>query len=1127
MEWFLMKKVMDGSTAVSSIAYKFSELASIYPITPSSPMASNADKERSIGSRNLLGETVDVIEMQSEAGAAGTMHGALLAGSLATTFTASQGLLLMIPNMYKMAGEGLPGVIHVASRTVATHALSIFGDHSDIYAVRQTGFCMLSSSSVQEAQDLAAVAHLSAIRAALPFLHFMDGFRTSHEINKIECLEDDDLIKLLDREAITNFKNRALNINHPNSHGMAENEDIYFQSMEARNKDYEQVPSIVETYMNKINEIQGTDYKPFNYYGAPNAKYVIIAMGSVTNTIKSVVDARNKTGDSCGLITVHLYRPFSNERLQDVLPKSTKRIAVLDRTKEAGSNGEPLYLDVLSCLKNSNIDIYGGRYGLSSKDTTPSSINAVYEMLENRPVDNFTISITDDITNLSLEDIPIKIEDKDKELMIYGYGSDGMVSASKDILKIVGDKTDEYVQGYFEYDSKKSGGITVSHLRIGPDRIEKPYYLEHPNIIVVTKDIYLNKFDITKNIAKNGVLIINSKNTFDKIPVLKSIMDKIKENNITIFTINADLIAERNKLKGKISLIFETILLKLLGIKDHENVLFETIKKRFKTKGDDIVSANIHCVKEAIVGLVPYKGNLKTGTTNELSLDAIDMISLRRGNELKVSDLIEYKNGTFPGGLTKLEKRSVTDKVPVWDSSACIECGMCSLVCPHAVIRPFILDKDDKNAKDGISLIGQDDKYKFLISVSEADCTGCGLCVNVCPGKGGKKALKMDSTNLKRQRLANTLFNFYENPKLFDKFTIKGSQLERPKFEFSGACAGCGETPYIKLLTQLFGEKLIIANATGCSSIYGGSVPSTPYSIPWANSLFEDNAEFAFGILKSYQREQRHIKEIMTSCMDTVDEATKELFETWIEDKDNFETSKKIKEELSTSDIPKELRELLDFIPTPSVWAIGGDGWAYDIGFGGIDHVLSSNENINILVLDTEVYSNTGGQASKSSHFGQVAEFANAGKRTDKKDLFKIAMNYPNTYVASVALGANMFQTLKAFKEAEAHDGPSIIIAYSPCIEQGIKSGMSCSVNEARLAVECGYTILMRYDEELHIDSKEPNYDAYEKFLDGETRYNALKISHPELASELLELNKNSSIKRFEYYKSLIKEEEF
>lgn len=1116
-----MKKVMDGCTAVSSIAYKFSEIASIYPITPSSPMASNMDALRSKGYKNLMGGRVDVIEMQSEAGAAGTMHGSLLSGSLTSTFTASQGLLLMIPNMYKIAGEGLPGVMHVASRTIATHALSIFGDHSDIYAARNTGFCMISSSSVQEAHDMAAVSHLSAIKSSLPFLHFMDGFRTSHEINKIEILSDEELAGLLDRDAIKKFKDKALNINRPCSRGMAENEDVYFQSVEARNRDYDRAVDTVSYYMNKINEIKGTDYKPFNYHGITNAKYVIVAMGSVTSTIKEVVDELNSKGGSYGLVTVHLYRPFSVEHLFNVLPKSTKRIAVLDRTKEFGSIGEPLYLDICASLKDSNIDIYGGRYGLSSKNTTPSDIASVFDMLENDPKNNFTIGITDDVTELSLKPCNFALSRKTKELVIYGYGSDGMVSASKDILKIVG-KGEEFVQGYFEYDSKKSGGVTISHLRFDDKTIDLPYYPEHPNIVVVTKDIYLNKFDVVKNINKNGVIIINSKIEFDKLHVMPSILETIKTRNITVFTIDAGLIASRNGLKGKISIIFETILLKLLGVKNHESILFENIEERFKTKGEEIVNANKQCVREAIIGLVPFKSDITVPTSLETSLDVIDMINARRGGELKVSDLIEFKNGVFPEGLSKLEKRRTSDIVPIWKSDNCIQCGMCSMVCPHAVIRPFVLDKDEKQAEDGIALIVETSgKYKYIISVSESDCTGCGLCERVCPGKRGKKALEMGKPDLKRQKLANTLFNFHTNPSVFDKFTIKGSQLEKPKFEFSGACSGCGETPYLKLLTQLFGKNLIIANATGCSSIYGGSVPSTPYSIPWANSLFEDNAEFAFGILNSYKNTRNKIKDIMLECMDASSEVVKELYETWISNMDDFETTKKIKEELKKNDIPKDLKELLDFIEPPSVWAVGGDGWAYDIGFGGIDHVLSSNENINILVLDTEVYSNTGGQASKSSHFGQVAEFADMGKRTDKKDLFKIALTYPNVYVASVAMGANMFQTLKAFKEAEAHKGPSIIIAYSPCIEQGIKRGMSCSVEEARLAVECGYTILMRYDGVLHLDSKEPNIEKYIDFLNGEVRYNALKIKHPELASELLELNKEAALERFNYYKNL------
>ncbi len=1123
-----MEKVIDGSGAVANIAYKFSEVASIYPITPSSLMASFVDGYRSAGVKNLLGGTVDVVEMQSEAGAAGTMHGALMSGSLASTFTASQGLLLMIPNMYKMAGEGLPAVMHVASRTVATHALSIFGDHSDVYAVRQTGFAMLSSSSVQEAHDLAAVAHLSAISTRMPFLHFMDGFRTSHEINKIKILKDEDLARLIDRKALEEFRNSSLNINRPTSRGMAENEDVYFQSVEARNKDYGRLQDRVKFYMDKINEIQKTDYRPFNYYGAENAKYVIVAMGSVSGTIKEVVEQLVKDGRSVGVLVVHLYRPFSRDFLFDSLPKSTKRIAVIDRTKEAGSIGEPLYLDVVAACQDTNIDVYGGRYGLSSKNTTPNQIYDIYEMLENNPKNNFTIGIEDDVTFLSLEKNKFELAKKMKELVVYGYGSDGMVSACKDLLKIIGNKDGEYVQGYFEYDSKKSGGVTVSHLRFDRNRIDLPYYPEHPNILVVTMDNYLSKFDITSNITENGVIIINTKVDFDKLSISAKNKNNIAKKNITVFTIDALEISKRNGLNGKISMVFEAILLKLLGEDEYVDVLSKHIESRFKTKGEDVVSANIKCVKEAIIGLIPYKEKINTSIEEEKTLDVIDAINARLGNNLKVSDLLTYRNGEFQAGLSKFEKRNVASNIPVWNSENCIQCGMCSMVCPHAVIRPFIIDKDDKYAKEGVALIGEEDgKYRYIISVSEADCTGCGACIDVCPGRMGKKALMFGTSDLKRQRLANTLFNFYKNPKVFDKYTIKGSQLESPKFEFSGACAGCGETPYIKLLTQLYGDRLLIANATGCSSIYGGSVPSTPYSIPWANSLFEDNAEFGYGIYRGYKAIRRRIKEIMEDSMDSVTEVVKELFESWINDMDDFDNSKKIREELKDEDIPREIRELLDYLEKPSVWAIGGDGWAYDIGFSGIDHVLSSKEDINILVLDTEVYSNTGGQASKSSHTGQIAEFADDGKKTPKKDLFRIAMSYPDVYVASVSMGANMFQTIKAFKEAESHKGPSIIIAYSTCIEQGIKKGMNCSMREQKLAVECGYTILMRYsDGKLTIDSKEPNFSRYLEFLNGEVRYNALKIKDEEKASELFQENLEQSKKRYEFYKKIVDNQE-
>ena len=1119
-----MKKVMDGNTAVSLVAYKFSDIASIYPITPSSPMASNTDALKVKGVKNLFNSPVEVIEMQSEAGAAGCMHGALMAGNLATTFTASQGLLLMIPNMYKIAGEELPAVMHVASRTIATHALSIFGDHSDIYACRQTGWCMIASSSVQSAHDLAAVTHLSAIRSSLPFMHFMDGFRTSHELNTVNVFDDKDLESLLDKESVLNFRNKSLNINRPVSHGMNENEDVYFQSIEARNKDYERIPSIVEFYMDKINEIQKTDYKPFNYYGTENAKYVIVSMGSISETIKSVVEDLNSNGHSVGMIEVHLYRPFSKDYLLKVLPSSVRRIAVLDRTKEAGSVGEPLYLDVVASLKDTNIDICGGRYGLSSKNTTPSDIYAVFDMLESEIKYEFTIGIEDDVTNLSLPKNDYVLSSTAKEIVIYGYGSDGMVSASKDLLKVIGETQGDYVQGYFQYDSKKSGGVTVSNLRFDSKKIEAPYYNVHPNIMVVTKDVYLSKFRVTENINKNGVIIINTEKDFSKLDILKSVKEDIKSKNITVFTIDAEEIAKRNKLSGKISMIFEAILLKLLGVNNYLEILTKNIEEKFKTKGENIVRSNIQCVKEAIAGLVPFKDELVSSGFDEENDDTFNMIEKRKGDLLPVSALLDYRCGEFEAGTSKLEKRGITNIVPNWKSENCIQCGMCSMVCPHAVIRPFVVENDREFASNGVALIGDNDgKYKYIISVSEADCTGCGACARVCPGKGGEKALIMGPTDIKRQRLANTLFNFYKNPNVQDKFTIKGSQLERPKFEFSGACAGCGETTYLKLLTQLYGDRLIIANATGCSSIYGGAVPSTPYSIPWANSLFEDNAEFGFGIYNGYRVIRNRIKHIMQSSMDSVSEVVQELFTTWIDNMDDYEVTKKVKKELKGEDIPREIIDLKDYLEAPSVWSIGGDGWAYDIGFGGIDHILSSGENVNILVLDTEVYSNTGGQASKSSRVGQVAEFADNGKKTNKKDLFRIAMSYPNCYVASVSMGANMFQTIKAFKEAEEHKGPSIIIAYAPCIEQGIKKGMACAQEEQKLSVECGYTLLMRYNgEKLTIDSKEPNYEKYEEFLDGEVRYNSLRIKNPDLANVLLTINKENAIDRYNYYKNLV-----
>ena len=1108
-----MKKIVDGNAACSKVAYYFSEVCSIYPITPSSPMAANIDTLTGTNLLNIFNDKPKVLEMESEAGAAGAMHGALLSGSLASTFTASQGLLLMIPNMYKMAGEMLPGVIHVASRSLATHALSIFGDHQDIYATRATGFCMLASSSVNDAQNLATVAHLSAIKGSLPFLHFFDGFRTSHELNTVEEIPEDKLLSLVDYDKINEFKDRCLNVGKKYQYGMSETEDIYFQTMEARNKYYEAMPDIVNDYMTKINEIMHTDYKLFNYYGSENAKNIIVAMGSVTSTIKEVV---KKLGD-VGLIEVHLYRPFSAKYFREVLPKSVKRIAVLDRTKENGSVGEPLYLDVCSVLKNEDIEIYGGRYGLSSKNTTPSDICGVFKMLAESPHHNFTISITDDVTNLSIKPCPITIDNDFKEIQIYGFGSDGMVSASKDILKIVHESLDKYVQGYFQYDSKKSGGVTVSNLRYGDSPIDEPYYVTHPEITVVTKDVYFKMFDMISNLKNGGTLLINTIKNKDEL--LKLLPNKVKNainsKNIKVYFINAEDIAMKNHIPGKISKIMELLILKLLDVENAFDYIKTSVEKAFASKGEDVVNNNIKAMIDAENKLESLEVTGDYNTSIEIVDDnLIDLINRRLGDTLPVSSLASYENGRFPGGSTKDEKRNISNIIPVWHKENCIQCGMCALSCPHAVIRSIATVDEAK----GIPFMGQDSLY-YEILISEEDCTGCGVCANVCPGKMGNKALVMEEKT-EKEKLNFEDFYPFKNP--LNKFTVKGSQLERPLFEFSGACAGCGETPYIKLLTQLFGEKLVIANATGCSSIYGGSTPSTPYSIPWANSLFEDNAEFALGIYTSYKQKRDRIAHIMEEAIDSVEKGEQELFKDWLENREDFEKTLEIKEKLKNKTIPKELVDLLDYVPARSVWAIGGDGWAYDIGYGGLDHVLHSNENIKVLVLDTEVYSNTGGQASKATKLGAIAEFANMGKRTSKKDLFKIATCVPNCYVASISLGANMQQAINAFKEAEEHQGPAIIIAYSPCIEQGIKTGMGTSILEEKLSVECGYNILMRYDNGLKIDSAKPNFDKYEEFLDNEVRFNDLKLKNPELAKEILAEQKENAIKRYEDYQKML-----
>lgn len=1116
-----MKKIVDGNTACANIAYLFSEICAIYPITPSSPMAQEIDVLSHTDKKNLFNESVSIIEMQSEAGAAGALHGSLLAGSLSTTFTSSQGLLLMIPNMYKIAGEMLPGVMHVAARTVATHALSIFGDHSDVYATRGTGFCMLASTNVKDAHNLAAVAHLSAIEGSLPFMHFFDGFRTSHEINTIDMLEEKDILSLINYDKVYEFKNKVLNVGCNKQRGMAENEDIYFQSVEARNTAYNEIPDIVNSYMTSINELTGLDYKPFNYYGDKGATNIIVAMGSVCDTVKLVVDDLISKGEKVGLIEVHLYRPFSVKYLLNVLPASTKNIAVLDRTKESGSIGEPLYLDIVSALKDKKMNIVGGRYGLSSKNTTPSDIYSVFKMLEGELKNNFTIGIVDDVTNLSLPKYDYNLKLDAEELLIYGFGSDGMVSTSKDIMKLVGANTDKYVESYNQYDSKKSGGVTICNLRISDSPINAPFYVTHPDIVVITKEEYLYKFDMINNIKENGIVLIN---TMKKGEIAKLLPNKVKkiinERQVKLFVVDASQIAIDAGIKGKISKIMEMIILKLLNFDNAYELLSESIKKQFATKGQEIITANLTAISNALNGVMEVVGVLDVKEDeDENKFNVIEMINRRRGDELSVSDLLPYADGTFPGALSKYEKRRISTYVPKWNSDNCIECGQCSLVCPHAVIRPFAL----KDSNAGIPMLGNTE-YKFEIVVSEADCTSCGLCINTCPGKNGEKALNFGLYDDKKQKRANELFNNYTNPQLFDKFTIKGSQFIKPKFEFNGACGGCGEPSYIKLLTQLFQDKLIIANATGCSSIYGGSCPSTPYGVPWANSLFEDNAEFGYGMLLSYNKTRNRIKNIMENSINSVNQIVKANYERWLNNPLDFAITMEVKNKLKDQEIPTELKKLMNYIPARSVWTIGGDGWAYDIGFGGIDHVLSSGEDVNILVLDTEVYSNTGGQASKSSHFGAVAQFADFGKKTAKKDLFRIAMSYPNCYVANVSFGSNFMQTIKAFKEAESHKGPSIIIAYSPCLEHGISGGLGNSIKEEKMAVEVGYTTLMRYipeEKKLYIDSKEPDFNKYEEFLNNEVRYKSLKVKDEKLAKVLLERNKEEAIERYNYYKDL------
>ena len=1122
----MKQMTIDGNEACSKTAYLFSEIAGIYPITPSSTMAEHIDEWSNQGKLNVFNDKVKVVEMQSEGGASGFIHGALQAGTLATTFTASQGLLLMIPNMYKMAGEMLPCVIHVAARTLSTHALSIFGDHQDIYACRQTGFCMLASSSVQDASYLSAIAHLSAIESSLPFMHFFDGFRTSHEINKINILEDQEYKKLINKEAVKKFRKRALNPLNPSTKGTAVNGDIYFQMTEARNKSYLNVPDIVNEYMEKINKLTDSNYKPFNYYGSKNAKNIIVAMGSVNETIKEVIEYLNK---DIGLIEVHLYRPFSQKYLLDVLPGTVKNIAVLDRTKEAGSIGEPLYLDILSALKDKNINIVGGRYGLASKDVTPGDIEAIYNMLENKPKNNFTIGIEDDVTNLSLKSTNLKIK-KHNEFLIYGYGSDGMVSASKSLIKMIGSK-DFNVQGYFEYDSKKSGGVTVCHLRFGKEKIKSTYFVSNPKLIVLTKDSYLEQFNLLDNIEENGTFIISTSKSLEELNemISKQMLNIIKERNINVYISRAMELALKKGLGNKISMIMEAQILKLSNLLDYDEAidkLISDVKSKFRKKGDEVIDKNISAIKESDKYIYKIDSFKENNLTINVENNLYDMINKRHGNELKVSDFVNNMDGTYLTETSKYDKRMISENVPNWIKENCISCNQCSFVCPHAVIRPYLLNQIEyDNSPHFIKekcikpLNPKLKDYYFTIAISVKDCTGCGLCIKTCPGKKMLKALEYqninEALNLKEQERFDYL-NENIMDKNIDTNSVMTCQFKKPGFEFSGACSGCGETAYLKLLTQLFGKELIISNATGCSSIYGASMPSMPYSVPFASSLFEDNAEYGYGILLGNKVMKNRVKEEM-------EKDNNPLFKKWLENSDDYNITKEVYDNIDYNKY-KNLKEIKDYIVKRSVWTIGGDGWAYDIGFSGIDHILSTNDDVNILVLNTQVYSNTGGQTSKATPEGMVASFSSSGKKVAQKNLAKIALSYPHVYVAQINLGANMLQVIKALKEAEKYKGPSIIIAYAPCISHGINEGMSNSLNVANLATKCGFYPIFRYNPETKkfiLDSKNVNFDLYDEFLNSQNRFKILSKVNKEEANILLEKNKKQAIDDFNYYKKL------
>jgi pyruvate-ferredoxin/flavodoxin oxidoreductase len=1160
----------DGNHAASHVAYMFSEVAAIYPITPSSNMAENIDEWAAFGRKNIFGETVQVVEMQSEGGASGAVHGSLQAGALTSTFTASQGLLLMIPNMYKISGELLPGVFHVSARSLAAQALSIFGDHSDVMSTRHTGFAMLATGSVQQIMDIAGVAHLAAIKTRVPFLHFFDGFRTSHEVQKVEAPTNEDMAGLVDREALQRFRNNALNPEHPVTRGTAQNPDIYFQTREAINRFYETVPDVVEEYMQEITRMTGREYHPFSYYGDPEAEHIVMAMGSITETLRETVDYLNAQGRKVGMMTVHLYRPFSGKYFFKALPKSVKRIAVLDRTKELGANGEPLYLDVRDlCYGRPDAPmVIGGRYGLSSKDTTPAMMISVYDNLAAKePMNRFTVGIRDDVTNLSLPLLPevSAVPKGTYEAKFYGIGADGTVGANKNSIMIIGESTDKYCQAYFAYDSKKSGGITTSHLRFGDKPIRSTYLVVTPDFVACHVPSYLDKYDMLKGLKKGGTFLLNTiwdnQETIRRLP--NSMKKYLAENEIRFFAINATRIAEDIGLGTRTNTIMQSAFFKISEVIPYKKAVEEMrrfIVKSYGRKGEEIVNMNFAAVERGgevhEIKVDPAWAKLKPETV-ELAADMPDFIrnvahpiNHLKGDDLPVSAFLGREDGTFPAGTTAWEKRGIAVNVPEWQPDVCTQCNQCAYVCPHASIRPFLLDDRDLKKKPGVlTTVAMKGKvfegYDYRIQVSVLDCTGCGNCADICPSK--EKALIMKPLGTQMQEVEHWEWLIrnvgYKDTVVDKQKSVKNSQFSQPLLEFSGACAGCGETSYVKLITQLFGDRMMIANATGCSSIWGGSAPSTPYTVnaegkgpAWANSLFEDNAEYGFGMALGVSKLRRRIAMRMEAAMqDGVSQAVKEAFAEWIANKDDAEGSRaasaRVVEALKKEKHPVagEIMDLEQYLVKKSVWVIGGDGWAYDIGYGGLDHVLATGEDVNMLVLDTEVYSNTGGQSSKSTPIGAVAKFAASGKKVRKKDLGMMAFSYGYVYVAQVAMGASQSQLFRAVKEAEAYPGPSLIIAYSTCINHGLRAGMNKSQEQMKNAVDCGFWHLYRYNPLLEkegknpflLDSKEPDWSLFQGFLNSEVRYTSLKKSFPEQAAELFRAAEENARWRYQSYQRM------